>query len=81
MIYRKKPAMVTAARWNGTVTRDLDAVLSGHQIEIAEDGSLAVPTLHGDVSAEMGDWVIRGEAGDVWPCKDHIFHATYESVA
>jgi hypothetical protein len=28
--------------------------------------------------AEPGDWVIRGVAGEFYPCKPDIFEATYE---
>ena len=80
MIFRKKPALVVAARWNGTYTRDLEDVLKGHECVISDSGSLTVPTLHGDTTAEMGDWVVRGEAGDIWPCKHSIFEETYDPV-
>lgn len=31
--------------------------------------------------AERGDWIIRGIEGEMYPCKPHIFAATYEAVA
>ena len=27
-----------------------------------------------------GDWIIRGVAGEFYPCKDEIFQQTYEAV-
>jgi hypothetical protein len=30
--------------------------------------------------ASLGDWIIRGVAGEFYPCKPDIFDATYEAV-
>ena len=42
---------------------------------------LWIPTLEGLMLAKEGDWVIRGVAGELYPCKDEIFRATYEFVS
>jgi hypothetical protein len=39
---------------------------------------LLVPTLEGVMAASPGDWIIRGVAGEFYPCKPDIFAATYE---
>ena len=39
-----------------------------------------VGTLEGSLVAKCGDWVIRGVKGEIYPCKDDIFRATYEEV-
>lgn len=39
-----------------------------------------IETLEGDMRAEVGDWIIRGVKGEVYPCKPDIFAATYEAV-
>ncbi len=54
--------------------------------ELLEDGdipgslALAIPTLEGLMVATEGDWVIRGIAGELYPCKPNIFEATYEAL-
>lgn len=45
-----------------------------------EDAKLAIETLEGAMVAEPGDWIIKGVAGEFYPCKPDIFDATYESV-
>lgn len=30
------------------------------------------------VKAKPGDWIIKGVAGEFYPCKPHIFKETYE---
>jgi hypothetical protein len=37
-------------------------------------------TLEGDHTVTPGDWIIRGVAGELYPCKPSIFDATYEHV-
>ena len=39
-----------------------------------------VETLEGRMEFHAGDWLIRGIAGEVYPCRDDIFRATYEYV-
>lgn len=42
---------------------------------------ISIETLEGRMTAEPGDWIIRGVAGELYPCKPDIFEATYEEVS
>ena len=42
--------------------------------------TISIPTLEGVMTADEGDWIIRGVAGEFYPCKPEIFEATYEEV-
>lgn len=44
------------------------------------DGTLSIMTLEGEHRVTPGDWIIRGVAGELYPCKPDIFAATYEAV-
>lgn len=44
------------------------------------DGRLIIATLEGGHWADVGDWIIRGVAGEFYPCKPDIFAKTYEKV-
>ena len=35
-------------------------------------------TLEGPLRISVGDWIIKGVAGELYPCKPDIFEATYE---
>jgi hypothetical protein len=39
---------------------------------------LKIVTLEGMMTAQVGDWVIKGVKGEFYPCKPDIFEATYE---
>lgn len=41
---------------------------------------LAISTLEGVMKASPGDWIIKGVAGEFYPCRDDIFRKTYEAV-
>ena len=45
-----------------------------------QDGKMRIPTLEGEMTASRRDWIIRGIAGEIYPCKPDIFEATYEPV-
>ena len=44
------------------------------------DGRMVISTLEGGHWVEPGDYVIRGVAGEFYPCKPGIFHQTYEEA-
>lgn len=52
---------------------------SGVSID-ARDGRVVIATLEGGHWVDIGDWVIRGVAGEFYPCKPDIFEATYDKV-
>lgn len=41
---------------------------------------IKIKTLEGIMTAEKGDWIIKGVKGEIYPCKDDVFKATYDFV-
>jgi hypothetical protein len=41
---------------------------------------LTIKTLEGELHVSIGDWIIRGVNGELYPCKPDIFEKTYEPV-
>ncbi|WP_280319934.1 hypothetical protein [Nocardia wallacei] len=86
--FRKKPVEIEAMHFDGTsgsASGIVAWVLAGggqaHFETVAmADGAVVIETLEGDMRATLGDWVIRGVAGEHYPCKPDIFAATYEPV-
>lgn len=76
---RKKPVEVKAIRYNGNNAWDIINALRDSGIYEVMD-TLQIPTLEGTMTAQPGDWIIKGVAGEVYPCKADIFEQTYEVV-
>jgi hypothetical protein len=78
--FRKKPVIIEAIRWDGKEKRALSIAnfMGESGCTLAEDGSIEIETLEGPMKASPGDWIIKGVAGEFYPCKPHIFEATYE---
>lgn len=80
--YRKKPVVIDAMRLpmpgeDQQKIGDLFDFLDGAEWSLGLDG-LFIKTLEGEMRASPGDWIIRGVAGELYPCKPDIFAATYE---
>jgi len=78
-LFRKKPIMVSAVRFDGEYEGAVRDFIGNHPHSYDGDGIL-IDTLEGRMRANPGDWIIRGIKGELYPCKPDIFVATYESV-
>ncbi len=47
----------------------------------AKSEYMVIETLEGKHTACPKDWIIRGVAGELYPCKPDIFERTYEPAA
>lgn len=66
-----------AIQWTGENCAEIDAFLDDTE-ETLPGHPIVIETLEGDVTAQVGDWIIRGVQGELYPCKPDIFAATYE---
>ncbi|MGG7215341.1 hypothetical protein ACQPUY_17315 [Clostridium nigeriense] len=75
--YRKKPVVIEAIQWTGN---NLKQVLEfSNDLYISDDNfTLKVETLEGVMTANKGDYIIKGVTGEFYPCKPDIFEQTYE---
>ncbi len=83
--FRKKPVVIEAVQWIGKQSlNDVAAFLDNADVVFHnpydENGYITIPTLEGVMQVSMGDWIIRGVKGELYPCKPDIFAATYESA-
>ena len=93
MLYRKKPVLVDAFR----LTADAEVIAPDWFILAVGDGTVdfdrslvdghvhiygcTVNTLEGRMHAKLGDYIIRGVQGELYPCKPDIFAKTYEPAS
>jgi hypothetical protein len=43
-------------------------------------GLIFVHTMEGSLQAKIGDWIVMGTQGEVWPVDSVIFKRTYEVI-
>jgi len=80
--YRKEPVVIEAEQWEGANLNDDNSMFKVPAVIIKSDGSeFVVATLEGVMTGQLGDWLIRGVKGELYPCKPDIFAATYEPVS
>jgi hypothetical protein len=91
MKFKKKPIVIDAIRWTGKEA-DIGPILDWVKASSVDDGmvggpgigyvpvlgTLDIPTLEGTMTAQPGDWIIKGIKGEVYLCKPDIFEAFYE---
>ncbi|MGH9255362.1 MAG: hypothetical protein ACRD3C_12430 [Vicinamibacterales bacterium] len=88
MRYRKKPVVIEAVQLR-LDTRDEMCEHAG--VGKLSDGKpewlyvggrigLRIPTPEGVMLGVEGDWIIKGVAGELYPCKPNVFDVTYEPV-
>lgn len=82
--FRKKPVVISAIQWTGDNLQSIDAFFGdekGREWTMREGSdSLFIETLEGEHEGRIGDWIIKGVAGEFYPCKPDIFEQTYDEV-
>lgn len=80
MKFRKKPVVIEAFRYNIDIRPDwFQDKVSSNDIITSEE-SCTITTLEGWLTAQKGDFIIKGVKGELYPCKPDIFEATYEPL-
>ncbi len=81
--FRKKPVEIEARQLLDDLANHIGIVQwikdGGHDAFISPVGThITICTLERNMTADLGDWIIRGVQGEFYPCKPDIFEATYE---
>ena len=78
--YRKKPVVIEAIQYDGDNWDDIEVWTDFRAKHWRSSNVMAIETLEGTMTANVGDWIIKGVAGEFYPCKPDIFEKTYEVV-
>jgi hypothetical protein len=79
--FRKKPVVIEAEQWLGTDKQEKKLLSKGVIMTIPSlDGSCLIPTLEGNMTCQLNDYIIKGVKGEYYPCKPDIFELTYDVV-
>lgn len=76
--YRKKPVVIEAEQVTQENVMALARMVGARMI--IKGPPIPIRTLEGVMMANAGDWIIKGVAGEYYPCKPEIFEATYEAI-
>jgi len=83
MKFRKKPVVIEARQITENNLEEIEAWCGG---SIKGDSLprnlrlIVIPTREGGRRALIGDWVIKGVAGEFYPCRPASFADIYEPV-
>lgn len=83
MLYRKKPVVIEAHQFTDATKDKVFGWAQSIKMSVYpswddEKPVLRIPTLEGEMTASLGDYVIKGVQGELYPCKPDIFEQTYE---
>ncbi len=79
--FMKKPVEIQAEIFDGSEKSVIAIQKLSPQTNIKFNKSrLEITTLEGIMEANIGDYVICGIAGELYPCKPQIFKLTYDFV-
>lgn len=93
MKFRKKPVVIEAFQYDGDLKTDhgfyyvpewaaeaFEAGIMFYDSVKNEPSELFIKTLEGTHHVSVGDYIIQGIQGELYPCKPDIFEKTYEKV-
>lgn len=78
--YRKKPVTIEAVQWTGNNISEICKFTNRDVNHLLMSGQLYITTLEGVHRASVGDYIIKGVKGELYPCKPDIFANTYEEA-
>ena len=79
MKYRKKPVEIEAVKWNGRNFKEIEELQNKNEQQLQRyENEILIFTLEGTMKASLGDYIIKGVSGEIYPCKPDIFNLTYE---
>lgn len=78
--YRKKPVVIEAVQFTGENLEEIGH-FAGLNAQLAgRERRLEIKTKEGVMTANPGDYIIKGVQGEFYPIKEDIFEKTYEPV-
>jgi hypothetical protein len=82
MKYRKKPIVIEAHQLTKYSLMEICRWMNSkcEWVQLGNHIDLTIPTLEGNMIANVGDYIIKGIKGEFYPCKADIFEASYEKV-
>lgn len=83
MKFRKKSAVIEAIQFTEeNKNRAFNFITCNHYADWDEKGNpvIKIGTPEGLMTAQLGDWIIKGVKGEFFRCKPDMFVAIYEAA-
>lgn len=74
MNYRSRPVIIEAFRYGH------DDWPEWFKPKTTLLASVFIETLEGTMEGRIGDWIIKGLLGELYPCKHEVFIQKYEAI-
>ena len=80
--FRKRPVTIEAMQLTDAasvldIEEWINSPATGYQ---TNPPTIWIDTLEGRMTANAGDWIIKGVNGEFYPCRNDIFIKTYQEV-
>ena len=75
--YKKKPIVIEAIQLTEDNQQEVFDFCEGKAF-LTVDNTLYIPTLEGKMIGRIGDYIVKGVNGELYPCKPDIFEKTYD---
>lgn len=79
--FRKKPVVIEAEQFTEENKNRAFHFITCNKFpdwDSSDAPTIKIQTLEGDMTASLGDWIIKGVKGEFYACKPDIFALTYE---
>lgn len=76
--YRKKPVVIEAIQFTGDNYQDIMDFVGTDGVFVDRGGQVVIETKEGKMRTKAHDYIIKGVAGEFYPCDREIFYKTYE---
>ena len=79
--YVKKPIPISALQWTGDNLEEIKSFCTDENEKekcFTNNKDLWIYTMEGQLMAKVGDFIIRGIAGEFYPCEQDIFRKSYD---
>ncbi len=78
--YRKKSFVIEAIQFTGHNDKECLEFCQLARDPDDKKSRIIIPALEGDLTCDVGDYIIKDIMGEFYPCKPDIFHASYTLI-
>lgn len=89
--YKTKPCEIEAVQWDGFNLKEISEFVGESSVNYISTAAwqtidkrtgirMRIKTLEGWLDVSVGDYIIKGLAGEFYPCKPDVFEKKYELI-